>query len=64
MTHANRPLPSHTTASRTGSAARRRHASDFSDAVVAAYIRDISTRGRHRRPAAQPDDWRVSAKEE
>jgi hypothetical protein len=61
MNHANRPLPSRTTASRGRSAARRRHASDFSDAVVAAYIHDISTRGRRRRPSAQPDDWRVPA---
>jgi hypothetical protein len=61
MNHANRPLPSRKTAGRTGSAARRRRASDYSDAVVAAYIHDISTRRRHRRPAAQPDDSRASA---
>ena len=55
MTLTNHPLPSREPAR------RRRHASDFSDAVVAAYIHDISTRGRRRRPSAQPDDWRVPA---
>ncbi|MEA2127047.1 MAG: hypothetical protein QOI80_3829 [Solirubrobacteraceae bacterium] len=44
MTQTNRPLPSR--------AARRRHASDYSDAVVAAYIHDISARRRYRAPAA------------
>jgi predicted RNase H-like nuclease len=34
-------------------AARRRHASDFSDAVVAAYIHDISARRRGPRPVRQ-----------
>ena len=37
MTHTNHALPS-----------RRRHASNFSDAVVAAYIHDISA--RHSQP--------------
>ncbi len=34
--------------------ARRRHAPDYSDAVVAAYIHDISTRTRHPRRAKRP----------
>jgi hypothetical protein len=67
MTLMNHPLPLHETTSRTGSpraprsAARRPHAVDFSDAVVAAYIREISTRHRPPHAAAQPDDRGVRA---
>jgi hypothetical protein len=56
MTLTNRPLPLREPARRAGprpavrSAARRRHASSFSDGVVAAYIHEIS--GRNRRPQA------------
>ena len=50
MIHTNRPLPSRETAS----VARRRHASDFSDAVVAAYIHDISARRSRLQRAVLP----------
>jgi hypothetical protein len=59
MTHTNHPHPVRETAGRTGSpraarsAARTRHASDFSDAVVAVYIHDISARHRRPRPAGR-----------
>ena len=52
MTHTNRTRPHTTTAERpsparaAGNAARRRHASDFSDAVVAAYVHELSVRAR------------------
>jgi hypothetical protein len=45
MTHANAPRT-------TRSSARRRNASAFSDAVVAAYIHEIST--HNRRPSPRP----------
>ena len=47
MTHANAPRPAR-------SPARRRHASEFSDAVVAAYIHEISTRNRRPSPPSNP----------
>jgi hypothetical protein len=58
MTHTNHALPSRAIASgngsprAAGSLARRRHASNFSDAVVAAYIHDISARHSHHPPPA------------
>jgi hypothetical protein len=52
-----RPAEARTHARRTTlSPARRRHASE---AVVAAYIHDISTANGHPRPARQSDDGRV-----
>ncbi|MEA2459217.1 MAG: hypothetical protein QOC95_2189 [Thermoleophilaceae bacterium] len=67
MTHTNHPLPAGenartmATARTARSAARRRHASHFSDAVVAAYIHEISTRHPRPRPAGQSGDRRVRA---
>jgi hypothetical protein len=61
MTHTNHPLPAGENARTTRSAARRRHASHFSDAVVAAYIHEISTRHPRPRPAGQSGDRRVRA---
>jgi hypothetical protein len=55
MTHTNRPLPQRTTPL---NATRRRHAANFSDAVVAAYIHDISARRRPARLAEQSEAHR------
>jgi hypothetical protein len=52
MTHANTPLPQRP-ATKTMDARRRRHASNFSDAVVAVYVHEISARHRPRRRAAE-----------
>jgi hypothetical protein len=52
MTHENRTLPKRPPANRTA-AARRRHAANFSDAVVAVYVHEISARHRPRRRTAE-----------
>jgi hypothetical protein len=52
MTHANAPRTRRTP---TSTDARRRHAASFSDAVVAAYIHEISARHRPPRPIRPPD---------
>jgi hypothetical protein len=52
MTHANHPRTRHTPQSIP---ARRRHAASFSDAVVAAYIHEISARHRPPQPRRPAD---------